>query len=251
METLFGKGLAKTPADQGLLHAHAQFLLSTGRTSEAVDRLLVLRERNPLSAAIAVDLAAALFDIDREGEAIALIEQAYALWPGIMLIWSECVRLNVVAGRYGRVQALLDAPPPSVAPDDPNLARRRLHLIARRDRRPADMAAARKNFLDFSRIGIAPATVAIYALTTLDQPEAAFEVADEIFCTDPPQAQGPGVNMMGTYTLAGQPDSNVLFRRDTANLRQLPQFTRILDRIGLEEYWRQSRSSPDFRSKKG
>jgi hypothetical protein len=220
--------------------------LSAGLTAEAVERLLVLRERNPLSAVVAVELAAALFDIDREAEAMDKIEQAYALWPGIMLVWSECVRLNVVAGRYDRVQSLLDAPPASVAPDDPNLARRRLHLIARRDRRPADMAAGRKNFLDFSRIGIAPATVAIYALSTLDQPEAAFDVADEIFCTDPPQAQGPGVNMMGTYTLAGQPDSVVLFRRDTANLRQLAGFPGILKRIGLEDYWRTTSAKPDF-----
>jgi tetratricopeptide (TPR) repeat protein len=246
VEALLAKGLARAPTNSGLLHAHTQFLLSVGRTTEAVERLLVLRERNPLSAAVAVDLAAALFDIDCEAEAIEAVEQAYALWPGIMLVWSECVRLNVVAGRYDRVQALLDAPPVGVAPDDPNLARRRLHLIARRDRRPGDMAAGRKNFLDFSRIGIAPATVAIHALSTLDQPEAAFDVADEIFCVDPPQARGPGVNMMGTYTLAGQPDSVVLFRCDTANLRQLSGFPGILKRIGLEDYWRTTSATPDF-----
>lgn len=102
--------------------------------------------------------------------------------------------------------------------------------------------------MDFSRTGIAPATVAIHALTTLDQPDAAFEIAQEIFRPDPPQARSPGVNMMGTYTLAGQPDTVVLFRRDTANLRQLPGFADILTRIGLEAYWRQSKSTPDFRA---
>ncbi len=248
VEELLAKGLAARPTNTGLVHAHAQFLLSTGRTLEAVERLIVLRERNPLSAGIAIDLAAALFDIDRESDAIAAIDEAYALWPGIMLVWSECVRMHVVAGHYDRVQALLDAPPPGIAPDDPNLARRRLHLIARRDQRPADMAAARKNFLDFSRIGIAPAMVAIHALTTLDQADAAFEVADEIFRSDPPQARAPGVNMMGTYTLAGQPDCVVLFRRDTANLRELPGFAGILERVGLEGYWSTSECRPSFRA---
>jgi DNA-binding winged helix-turn-helix (wHTH) protein len=248
VEALFQKGLDRTPTNPGLVHAFSQFLQSTGRTSEAVELLTPLRARSPLSAAVAIDLAVALFDIDRESEALAAIDEAYALWPGIMLVWSECVRLHVVTGDYGRAQALLDAPPPGVAPDDPNLARRRLHLIAKRDRRPADMAAARKNFTDFSRIGIAPATVAIYALTTLDQPEAALAVADEIFRPDPPQAQGPGVNMMGTYTLAGQPESVVLFRRDTANLRALAGFGEILERIGLEDYWRRSAAPPDFRT---
>jgi hypothetical protein len=52
--------------------------------------------------------------------------------------------------------------------------------------------------------------------------------------------------MMGTYTLAGQPDTVVLFRRDTANLRQIPGFAEILERIGLEQYWRESGYSPDF-----
>ncbi|MGY4396650.1 DNA-binding winged helix-turn-helix (wHTH) protein [Sphingomonas sp. UYAg733] len=248
IEALFQNGLANTPDSVSLLHLHAHSLLSVGRTKEAVERLTVLRKTNPLSPAIALDLAGALFDIGRDADAITAMEEAYALWPGIMLVWSECVRMNVVARHYDRVQSLLDAPPPGVSPDDPNLARRRLHLIAKRDRRPADMAAARKNFTDFARIGIAPATVAIHALTTLDQPEAALEIADQIFRSDPPQAQAPGVNMMGTYTLAGQPDSVVLFRRDTFNLRELPGFATILERTGLEEYWRHSGSQPDFRA---
>jgi tetratricopeptide (TPR) repeat protein len=248
VEALFQKGLAKTPSNPNLMHLHAQFLLSAGRTADGIARLRVLRARNPLSAAIAVDLATALFDAGRAAEALAAIDQAYALWPAIMLVWSECVRLHVVADQFDRVQSLLDAPPPGIAPDDPNLARRRLHLIARRDRRPADLAAGRKNFMEFSRVGIAPATVAIHALTTLDQPDAAFEIAQEIFRSDPPQARSAGVNMMGTYTLAGQPDAVVLFRRDTANLRRLAGFGEILNRIGLEDYWRQSKSVPDFRA---
>jgi DNA-binding winged helix-turn-helix (wHTH) protein/tetratricopeptide (TPR) repeat protein len=247
VEALFEKGLAAAPTNPWLVHAHAQFLLSTGRTAEAVERLIALRRGNPLNATIALELAAALLDIGRDNEAIAAVEEAYSLWPGIMLVWSECVRLNVVVDNYDRVQALLDAPPASVAPDDLNLARRRLHLIARRDRRPADMAAAQKNFVDFSRIGIAPATVAIHALATLDQPDAALDVAEEIFRADPPQARAPGVNMMATYTLAGQPESIVLFRRDTANLRQLPGFARILERVGLEAYWSMSACRPSFR----
>ena len=251
VEALFRQGLDASPESLGLLHLHAQFLLSVGRTREAVGCLAELRNRSPLSAAVALDLAGALFDAGREGEAIEAVDEAYSLWPGILLVWSECVRLHVVSGRYDRVQALLDAPPPGIAPDDPNLARRRLHLIARRDGRPADMAAARKNFLDFSRIGIAPATVAIHALTTLDQPEAALGIAEEIFRPDPPQAQGPGVNMMGTFTLAGQPESAVLFRRDTANLRTLAGFGAILARIGLEQYWRGSAAPPDFRAERG
>ncbi|MEO8897065.1 MAG: hypothetical protein ABI450_14435, partial [Rhizomicrobium sp.] len=247
VEALFFQGLAAAPQSSGLLHLHAQFLLAVGYTARGTGALLLLRERDPLSARVAVELAAALFDLGRTAEALETISRAHALWPGIMLVWSECVRLHVVADDFRRAQALLDSPPSSVAPDDPNLARRRLHLIARRDRRPADMAAACKNFLDFARIGIAPATVAIHALTTLDQPEAAQGVADEIFQEEPPQAQAPGINMMATYTLGGQPDSVVLFRRDTANLRDHPRFAKILERIGLEDYWRRAGVPPDFR----
>jgi DNA-binding winged helix-turn-helix (wHTH) protein len=247
VEALFLQGLAVSSDSTGLLHLHAQFLLAVGYTARGADALLGLRERDPLSARVAVELATALFDLGRIAEALAMISQAHALWPGIMLVWSECVRLHVVADEYRRAQALLDAPPSVVAPDDPNLARRRLHLIARRDRRPADMAAATKNFLDFARIGIAPATVAIHALTTLDQPDAALGVAEEIFQDNPPQAQAPGINMMANFTLGGQPDSVVLFRRDTANLRGDRRFAKILERIGLETYWRQAGVLPDFR----
>jgi DNA-binding winged helix-turn-helix (wHTH) protein/tetratricopeptide (TPR) repeat protein len=247
-EAFFLQGLAAEPDSAGLLQLHAQFLLSVGRTAEGAERLAVLRDRDPLSARIAVEHAAVLFDLDRTAEALQAISQAYALWPQIMLVWSECLRLHVSSNEFARAQALLDSPPSAVLPDDVNLARRRLHLIARRDRRPADLAAACRNFLDFARIGIAPATVAIYALASLDQPDAALSVADEIFREDPPQARAPGVNMMGTHLLAGQPDAIVLFRRDTANLRRLAGFETIAERIGLDAYWRESGFQPDFRT---
>jgi len=246
VEALIHKGLAVSPDSTVLIHAQAQFLLAVGRTAEAIERLAALRAINALSPSITIELASALLDAGRADEAIHTIDEAYELWPAVVLVWSECVRLHLVAGNYSRAQALLDAPPPPVGPDDPNLARRRLHLIARRDRRPADLAAACKNFLDFSRIGIAPATVSIHALTTLDLPEVAIAIADEIFRPDPALARAPGVNMIGTYPLAGQPDTTVMFRRDTANLRSLAGFEIVLDRIGLNKYWRQSGSQPDF-----
>jgi hypothetical protein len=54
--------------------------------------------------------------------------------------------------------------------------------------------------------------------------------------------------MMATFTLGGQPDGVVLFRRDTASLRDHPRFAQILERIGLEAYWRQTGAPPDFRN---
>jgi TolB-like protein len=246
VEQLFERGLAATPRDPALIHHHAQFLLATGRTAQSLERLQALQTLNPLSAAVAVEVAAALFDMDRDDEALSAVSRAYALWPAIMLVWSECVRLHVVVGDYDRVQALLASPPPSVQPDDVNLARRRLHMIARRDGDPQDMAAAVENFTRFAEIGVAPATVAIHALTTLDRPDLAIAVADRIFRTGAPQTQRPGVNMMGTFTLAGEPDSTVLFRRDTRSILRSPEVSEIFERIGLSAYWQASGSPPDW-----
>jgi TolB-like protein len=247
VERLFDLGLALTPENPELRHLHAQFLMATGRTRDGLTALLALQRINPLSASVAVDVAAALLDGGRPVEALAAIDRAYALWPAIMLVWSERVRLNVVVGNYGTAAAMLDAPPPSVGANDPNIARRRLHLAARRDRRKADLAAAVENFRAFAEIGGAPAVVAIHALTTLDEDQHALAIADRIFRSPSPPAMRPGVNMMGTYALAGEPDSTVLFRQDTASIRHSPGFEDIVARIGLIDYWRQAGITPDFR----
>lgn len=246
VESLFERGLAAAPDHPALVQQHAQFLLSVGRTAEGLRRLQGLEAGNPLSAAVAVEVATALFDTGRRNEALAAISRAHALWPAIMLVWSECVRLHVVAGDYARAEALLDAPPPSVQPDDPNLARRRLHMVARRDRRPEDIAAAIDNFTSFAELGVAPATVAVHALTTLDQPGPAIAIADRIFRAGAPQTQRPGVNMMATFTLAGEPDTTVLFRLDTRPIVGSAQVETIFERIGLSAYWRNAKARPDF-----
>jgi TolB-like protein/Tfp pilus assembly protein PilF len=247
VERLFDRGLAITPESPELRHLYAQFLMSVGRTREGLASLVALQRINPLSALVAVELASALLDCGQDSEALASVDRANALWPNVMLVWSESVRLHLVAGNYGTVQLLLNTPPPTVAADDPNLARRRLHLRAIRDRRGEDLAAATTNFESFAKLGGAPSVVAIHALTTLGQDRQALAVADETFRVPLSPSGRPGVNMMGTYALAGEPDSTVLFRRDTASIRGARQFDQIVARIGLEEYWRECGVGPTFR----
>lgn len=246
VEALFERGRAVSPDHAAMTQQHAQFLLSVGRTRHGLGRLQALSANNPLSAALAVELAATLFDTGARREALAAISRAHALWPAIILVWSECVRLHVVAGDFAKAEALLDAPPAAVRADVANLARRRLHMVARRDRGAEDIAAAVENFADFAQLGVAPATVAIHALTTLDQSDAAIDIADRIFRPDAPQTQRPGVNMMGTFTLAGQPDTTVLFRHDTRAIVGSAQVQAIFERIGLAAYWTNSGVRPDF-----
>lgn len=247
VEELFERGLAITPESPELRHQHSRFLIATGRGRDGLAALLALNRVNPLSASVSVELASALFDCGRDAEAMTAIDRAYALWPAIMMVWSERVRLHVIAGNYGIVEGMLNEPPPTIAENDPNIARRRLHMIARRDRRPADLAGATANFQAFAQNGGAPAVVAIHALTTLWQDAEALGVADQIFRRQAAPALRPGVNMMGTYWLAGEPDSTVLFRRDTASLRSSAGFEAILRRIGLDEYWMQNALVPDYR----
>jgi TolB-like protein/tetratricopeptide (TPR) repeat protein len=246
VDRLFRQGLALTSESPELQQLHAQFLMSVGQIQEGLGALLALQRLNPLSAAVAVEVAGALVDCGRATEGLAAADRAYALWPGIMIVWSERVRLHLLAGNFGTVEAMLSAPPPTIRPDDPNIARRRLHLKAMRDRRPADLDAATANFTAFSQIGGAPAIVAIHALSVLGRNDEASMIADEAFRSGSPASARPGVNMMGTYPLAGEPDTAVLFRADTAGLREHPQFAEIIDRIGLESYWRETGAKPSF-----
>lgn len=225
--------LELAPGNERLLLARAQFLAVTGRMSEAATSYENMRAANPFSARIVIGAAGALFDSGRNTEAITIIDEAQRRWPALMLVWSECVRLNVAERRFTRAQYLLDNPPSSVVPDDPNLARRRLHLIAIRDMRPTDLMAAIRNFTAFAESGLEPAIVAIYALTTLGAVNIALDVAETVFTDQHAPDHAIGVTMMRTYALAGQPDTLVLFRQDTAPLRESPRFGRILEKIGL------------------
>jgi DNA-binding winged helix-turn-helix (wHTH) protein/thioredoxin-like negative regulator of GroEL len=251
VEAQFHRGLEQAPKNPELHHLYAQFLLAVGRTSEASGALVALQRNNPLSASIAVDNAAALLDVGRDDDAVEAIDRALALWPTTMLVWSENIRIHLVVGDLDRAAELLNATPPSVGSDDPNIARRKLHLRAMRDGRDDDLNAAMVNFQEFAKIGVAPAVVAIHALTTLGLNAQAFEVADEIFRPQAPATMRPGVNMMGTYALAGEPESTVLFRRDTASIREMAGFKRIIKRIGLEDYWQSAGIAPDFQKSNG
>lgn len=233
IERRFDEALHLAPGNERILLAKAQFLAATGRSEECTRTYEALFAANPLSARIAIGSAAALFDNGRDADALRRIDEAQRRWPALLLAWSECVRLHVAARNFTRAQSLLDDPPSSVVPEDHNLARRRLHLIAIRDRRPSDLAAAVANFTAFAETGLEPAVVAVYALTTLGATEAALDVAEAIFTDAPRQAHAYGQTMMRTYALAGQPDPAVLFRRDTSTLRQSPRFGTILEQIGL------------------
>jgi TolB-like protein len=247
VETLFNRGLGLAPNSPELRHQHALFLMAVGRSREGLEALLALQRLNPLSASVSVEVASALFDCGQETAALAAVDRAYGLWPTIVLVWSESVRLHMMARDYATVLALLDAPPPSISENDPNIARRRLHTIARRDRRPEDLAAAAANFRVFAEVGGAPAVVAVHALTTLGRDDDALQIARRIFGPDGSALAQPGVNMMGTFALAGEPDSSVLFRADTASMRGAAAFGAILQAIGLEDYWRRAGIVPDFR----
>lgn len=251
VDRLFRQGLDIRSESPELQQLHAHFLMSVGCLHEGLEALLALQRINPLSASVAIEVASALVDCGRVTEGLAAADRAYGLWPGIMLVWSERVRLHLLAGNFGTVEAMLAAPPPTIRPDDPNIARRRLHLKAMRDRRPDDLDAATANFTAFSQIGGAPSIVAIHALSVLGRNREALAIAREVFQTGSPSSVRSGVNMMGTYPLAGEPDTAVLFRADTAGIRDQPEFGEILEHIGLDAYWRESAVTPTYATGRG
>ncbi len=246
VDRLYARGLALTPQSPTLRHLHAQFLMAVGRGGEALRALQALQRLNPLSAAVAVDVANALWDVGRRPEALAGIDRAHRLWPGIPIVWSERVRLNFSMNHFGATEALLNAPPPSVSAADPNVARRKLILRAKRDRRPDDVAAAIAAFEEFGRAGVWPGMIAIRALCELGEGRRAFAVADRLFRAEAGEGQRSGVNLMGTHTPGGEADPTVLFQGEFAPMRRQPGFVDILARIGLTAYWREAGVVPDI-----
>lgn len=248
VDQLFQRGLATTPEHPRLLEQHAYFHLTTGRFAEGGRRILALQARDPLNADLAANVAGVLFDSGNREAALAMIDRAHARWPE-QGIWSARVAMHAHARSFDTALSLLDAPPPGIS--ESLLRMRRRAYLAQRDRRPEDVEATIRDFEALSRTGVEPAMVAMLALSLVGASERALALADSLYRTDAPQAFGTGVSMNRQYILAGQARTGPLFVPVTAGMRRLPGFLIILRRIGLTDYWRQARITPDLCGERG
>jgi DNA-binding winged helix-turn-helix (wHTH) protein/TolB-like protein len=170
--------------------------------------------------------------------ALALLPQARKLWPDEQVFRdltfeAAAFQIGEPLGRK-ELQAVLGELPPARA------ERWRGILAALDSRRPADIAALTR---DCAKPGDDwwSCMVSFSMLGRLDD---AFRIAGEAY---PDQRPAPGESLVHKWLANPElPSTRYLFIPATAPMRADPRFAAVVERVGLLQYWRQTRRPPDF-----
>ncbi len=213
-----------------------------GRWDEAIAQLQEVNRRDPFRPTAHYRLIHALWSVGRIDEAENAIDAAMERWPRHGAIWESKFRLLAFSGRPEAAIAFVNdasgRPPGYLTKTD--LA---YHLVVARSlsrgaRADFDAAAARM----FERIVQEPSSPAcIPEFAALGRLDDAFALAEGYFF-------GRGK----LSRVAVPQDDRVtafLFYPSTAAMRRDPRFTALTRKIGLERYWRITKTSPDYRGR--
>ena len=223
------RGLEKQP-DSAMLHdLRALYLLSIGRSNEAVTAAQRAMGLNPLSPSIHDSYISALAYSGRIEAAYEALKEAEAIWPGSTVLEQARYRLDL---RYG----------------DPRAALRTLRQRGAGDLSPVPMDTAWQGFLEAR---IAPSRA------NIEKALAAFRARYRRNPADVPgylQALGHFGRVDEAYeamkheraldsVMAG---TDVLFRPHMRPIRADPRFIALAAKLGLVAYWEKSGVWPDF-----
>ncbi len=216
-------------------------LMEVGRWRDAVATLSAAAARSPSSPILRYKLIVSLWAAGQISAAEDQIDRAMQLWPQHGAIWQTKIKLLALTGRPR--QALALASDPAARPldemDAPDMPGRQLFLLALATRSPADIASAIDATVRKAReVEPERLNMALQA-TALGRPGLALDLLEGIYLGSGDWALRPSRrNALATHPLF-QPHARPLWRE--------PRFTRILDAIGLEGYWRSAGIPPDYR----
>lgn len=151
--------------------------------------------------------------------------------------WSSRVDQLLLTGRLDAAQQLLDDRRQRPADDPVLLARQSRIVAAFRDPSATNRRSVGDAVLNDARAdGSATLDCALW-LAMLDQPEAAFPLLEGFYL---------GRGYWGGRRDARAP-THPLFGLAMAKLAPTPRFAALVEAIGLEAYWRNTGTRPDFR----
>lgn len=188
--------------------------------------------------------ARALWSLGRLQEAAAELDAATARWPANYMLWNLKFGFLLSTGRAGSAAAFAADPhtqPDHLRPEAIEVRRVLARAVERRA--PADIAASlddlrRQNLA----IGAVPSTAPLFVL--LGRPDLALPALERYYFGGPAGEFGPALPSPSTYE---RRYTAFLFMPNMAPLWGEPRFAALLERAGLERYWRESRTAPDHR----
>jgi DNA-binding winged helix-turn-helix (wHTH) protein len=213
--------------------------MDVGRWRDAVGALTASKKRGS-SPPKAYMLSVALWSSGNIAAAEIELEEALQRWPQHNALWQTKVKLLALTGRPRAAQGLLhDAANRPLEADQAGIALRSLFFEA----------LATRNVFDADR--------AVDAMVGSIQSVATDGVNTAINCAalgrinialDLLEGAMLGI---GRWAAPGPPDARMathpLFQPHARSLWTTPRFAALIDRLGLEDYWRRRKVVPDYR----
>lgn len=242
--------LARYPRHWDLNISYGHFLSATGRSRSALIHLGRAMSVDPLSPQLQWQVAQDLWCAGRLDEADRAMDRAFALWPRHYAVWFVRNRLHNYTGRAKTTLAIVDdrdARP--VGYPEWNFELSRLEARALDTRSAEHIEVALDAHLSAARRALVFAENAVIFASAVGHVDKAFAVLGAYFF-DRGFKMGDQrfASEQGVYSARGQRFTAFLFLPPTAALRADPRFEAVVKEIGLEDYWRKSGNSPDYRS---